>query len=525
MSDAASPLDAVGGRGAASATTRRGLLAGAGTLAAGTLVAPATVAARLLPDPTAVRPRRPLARGGRFPQGVMAGQPDTRGITLWTQLQEPELRGALELEVARDPGFARVVHRQRVPVRANAAGTASARVEGAPLRPHEQYWYRFATADRNSPVGRFRTLPPADSATPVRIGFWSCQMYFMGYFTGQAALADEDLDLVVCLGDYVYDTYLDLTRREPRPAGGSGAARTLPEYRAKYAVYRSDADLRRMHANHAFLPVWDDHEVANDYDADGVDGVGGAAFAARRAAGYRAWLEHMPVEHRPGTAPRVFRRARVGGLLDLFLLDARQYARAGGTLLGDAQRRWLLDGLTSSRAAWKLLGNPVMLMDMANTIDGAVIGAPKHSWQAHADERRLVGQTLRARGVDDVVSIAGDAHAFYAGVATTDGGSRGTPFATEVVAGTIAASNLATSALELVAPLTGPLAGGLGLAANPHLVFSNATAHGYAVVEARREELLVQLRAVDTILRPTASVRTLASLRVPRGRVAVERTG
>ncbi|WP_320672875.1 alkaline phosphatase D family protein, partial [Patulibacter defluvii] len=504
--------------------TRRALLAGA-VAGGGALLAPATVAGRLLPDPTAWRPRRPLARGGRFAQGVMSGQPDVRGITLWTQLERPELPGALELEVARDPGFSRVVQRARVPVRANAAGTASARVEGPMLRPHEQYWYRFATADGSSPVGRFRTLPPADSATPVRIGFWSCQMYFMGFFTGQAALAEEDLDLVVCLGDYVYDTYLDLTRREPRPAGGAGSARTLPEYRAKYAVYRSDADLRRMHARHAFVPVWDDHEVANDYDGEGVDGEGGPAFAARRAAAYRAWFEHMPVEQRPGAAPRVHRRLRIGRLLDLFLLDTRQYARPGGTLLGEQQRRWLLEGLTGSRAAWKLLGNPVMLMDMANTIDGAVIGAPKHSWQAHPGERRLVGETLRARGVQDVVSIAGDAHAFYAGTATTEGGSRGIPFATEVVAGTMAASNLATSALELLSPLTGPLAGGLGLAANPHLVFSDAATHGYAVVEARRDELRVALRAVDTILRPTASVRTLASFRVPRGRVAVERVG
>jgi alkaline phosphatase D len=181
------------GSGSDERTRRAFLTSGAALLAAG----PAAVAApRRRREPTAARPAPGLARGGTFPQGVMAGQPAPRAATLWVQHAEVQTPGALELEVAEDPAFARVVHRERVTGDA-ATAIARRRVLTRRLSPGRPYWYRWGTADGSSPVGRFRTLPAPDSADPVRIGVFSCQMFFLGFFTGHAALArEEDLDLV-----------------------------------------------------------------------------------------------------------------------------------------------------------------------------------------------------------------------------------------------------------------------------------------------------------------------------------------
>lgn len=495
--------------------TRRAFLASsAGLLAAG----PGALARRR--DPTAARPAPELARGGEFPQGVMAGQPAPHAATLWVQHANAERPGPLQLEVAADPAFARVVHRERVTPGVTTA-IARRRVLTQRLRPGRPYWYRFATADGSSPVGRFRTLPPADSADPVRIGVFSCQMFFLGYFTGHAALAEEDdLDLVVCLGDYIYETYLDLTRTEPRPDGADGGAETLAEYRAKYAAYRTDPDLRAMHAAHAFLPMWDDHEVANDYS--GTDVAAGQREpdpVRRRQHAYRAWFEAMPLIRARRQRDRTYRRVRIGRHLDLFALDTRQYRVAGQTLLGPAQETWLTEGLTRSQATWKVLGSSVLMMDLNGPGSESITGASAGSWQAFGERRRALGETLLGRGVRDVAAVTGDAHAFYAGTVTTEGDETGRPFATEFCAGTLAASNAGTSAFEGLGPVSAPALAEADRANTPTLAFSNAADHGYAIVEARADALDVTFRAVETIQRPKAAVRDLARFTVARGQV------
>ncbi len=501
-------------------TTRRGIIV-AGAVGAGALLAPGARAA-VRRDPTARAPAL-LARGGAFPQGVMAGQPNLRAITLWTKLARPERPGPLVLELSRDAGFARTLLRQRIAVDPET-GIARARVRSRRLAPGEHYFYRWRTADGSSPVGRFKTLRPADSAEPVRVGVFSCQMFFLGYFNGHTGLAEEDLDLVVCLGDYVYDTYLDLVRTEPKPTGASGTAETLAEYRAKFAAYRSDPQLRAMHAAHSFLPVWDDHEVTNDYDGDaGPAGGRGTSFAERRANAYRAWFEHMPVQRPPRQRDRVYRRVRLGRHLDLFALDARQYRDPAASLLGPAQQEWLTEGLARSRASWKLIGSPVPMFDLNGPGSVDVTGASAGSWQAFPKDRRALGEAVLARGIEDVAVVSGDAHAFYTGTNTTLGGTAGRPFATEFCAGTLAASNSGTSAFESLAPASVPALSAADLRANPHLVHSDPVEHGYAVIEAGSDALEVTYRAVGTIQTEGSPVRNLARFEVPRGTVRVDR--
>ena len=280
-------------------TSRRGFIAAAGGIAVATAVTG--------PDAFAAKPpKRPSLRGGRFAEGVISGDPAPDGITLWTRLADVEGTGTVELEVARDRGFRKVVSRDLVKTSSGVAHSVKARVKG--LKPHEEYFYRFATRGENSPIGRFRTAPPADSNEPVRFAFFSCQDYTFGYFNAHALLAREDVDFVVNLGDYIYaeayyapgDAFAGV-RADP-----IGYSETLEQYRAKYAMYRTEKPLRDMHARFPMISIWDDHEVIDNY-AGGAGPTGGLSpdkryTEARRAAGYRAYFESMPTFGRPRRA-------------------------------------------------------------------------------------------------------------------------------------------------------------------------------------------------------------------------------
>ena len=280
-----------------------------------------------------VRARAQLLQGGSFPLGVSSGFPTTDGAVLWGHVGGLERAGNLELQVARDAAFNDVVVRQiarAAPIRDYCAKRV---VKG--LKPGEQYWYRFATRGGSSPVGRFRTALPADSAEPVRIGFFSCQKWHQGFFTAHQGLAaEEDLDLVVSLGDYVYEepavNRVVAGREDKTGALRDGDVQSLSEYREKYRLYQSDEHLRAMHAAHPVVAIWDDHEAEDDYA--GVN-EGDAlrerriSFEGRKRAGYLSFFEHLPMTRFRDDGFRLYRSLRIGQV-EMFLLDTRQYRDA-----------------------------------------------------------------------------------------------------------------------------------------------------------------------------------------------------
>ena len=169
-------------------------------------------------------------------------------------------------------------------------------------------------------MGRFRTPPPPDSQEPVRIAFFSCQDWQAGYFGAHSAIAREDVDLVVCLGDYIYErNFYEGPRKDTLGANGDGEVQTLDEYRAKYRMYKGDPDLRAMHAAHPYMGIWDDHEVEDNY-AGTLPGEATqqvrVPFLERRGAGYRSFYEYMPfapVRNRPRRGHDLYRQLQVGG--------------------------------------------------------------------------------------------------------------------------------------------------------------------------------------------------------------------
>lgn len=507
--------------------TRRGLLraagaAGASTFLLGGLQPGVTSAARRAA-------REALLPAGTFPTGVASGLPFERGITVWTRVGDVERSGRVRLEIARDPAFARVVHRQDVRAAAVRDHTARARIlRPKALRPGEEYFYRFETGSTQSPVGRFRTARPADSTEPVRIGFFSCQNWRAGYYTGHAGLAQEpDLDLVVSLGDYMYETNGagDVPDRDDRTSTGeNGQCETLADYRAKYRLYRSDLNLQAVHAAHPFVAIWDDHEFENDQEGpkgEGTTAVRRIPYLDRRRNAYLGFFENMPLERIASDRDRIYRKLRLGANADLFLLDTRTYREPDrSTILGAAQKRWLKSGLERSRARWKILGNQVMLMSL-DAPNGN--GLNPDAWDGYEAERSELVQHVIDRRIQDVTVITGDIHTYFAGTVTTTGRSDGAPGMTEFVGGSITSASLDEIGGEGARPITEPVFSAATLL-NPHFAFANFNRHGYAVMECRPGELTVDFRAAESIAIPSSPVRTLARFRVPTGEPRVERT-
>jgi alkaline phosphatase D len=466
-----------------------------------------------------------LTRQAEFPEGVMAGLPRTDGATLWTRVPGG---GPVDLAllVSRRADLARPD--QALPVRTEPGADGTVHVNVTGLQPGEEYHYQFRSAHSASDVGRFRTLRPADSRAPVRIGFFACQAYTEGFYAAHRHLAAEDLDLVVCLGDYVYEASypgvrgLDLNLWP----------QTLHAMRRKYTAYRRDPDLRAMHARHAFVPMWDDHEFRNNYHRGGWSFplvLGDLAALDRLTPhqrrmrwAWRAWFEHMPVPRVPRDPLRTYHKLRLGRTVELFTQDCRQYRDpqpcAGGlspapcpeadaprTMLGERQAAWLLGGLRSSRATWKVLANADMMVGLAVGADGV-----RHStdaWDGYGAERRRILSAAADAG--NVVVVTGDQHESYAAELWDTGFAPGSATGAQANPAGRRRASVEFVVTSVTSANTGDQHGTAAVAAeaakraqlNPHIRYADLSSHGYAVLEAGAEELRFAYRFVDRLTR------------------------
>ena len=338
-----------------------------------------------------------------FTLGVASGYPQADGIVLWTRLAPDALNGggmpnaAVEVawEIAADEGFGSVLRKGVERATPELAHSVHAEIRG--LEPARWYHYRFHAGGATSVTGRFRTAPAADAANDrLRFALASCQQYEQGYFTAYRHMAREDLDLVIHVGDYIYESSWGRTRVRSH---GTPECVTLAEYRNRYALYRSDADLQAAHAAFPWLVTWDDHEVSNDYANDRSQKLDPPAlYLRRRAAAYQAYYEHIPLPAwaRPrGPNARLYGQSGFGQLAQICMLDDRQYRshqvcapeRRGGstvvtagecpqrlspelTLLGTEQERWLHGALDKSTARWNIIAQQTLMAQRTRLKDG-----------------------------------------------------------------------------------------------------------------------------------------------------------
>jgi alkaline phosphatase D len=453
-----------------------------------------------------------------FTLGVASGDPAPDGFVLWTRLLPDSGLGAesveVRWEVAADEKMAQVIRKGTA--QASADEAHSVHVELAGLAPDRWYWYRFIAGGEASPVGRTRTAPaPGVQPARLRFAFASCQQYEQGYYAAHRDIASRAPDLVVFLGDYIYESSWgrDLVRSH-----GAGAPMRLSEYRVRYALYKSDKDLQAAHAAAPWVVTWDDHEVVDDYANDRSRGASGPAFLARRAAAYRAFWEHMPLPRsaKPkGPDAQLFRRIGFGDLATFHVLDDRQYrtyqpcSLDGGsrvvtraecpalgdpqaTLLGWRQEHWLEDGLGASRSCWNVLAQQTRMA--RRSFRQPEPGYWNDGWDGYFAARRRLLDFIAARRPQGPLVIGGDIHAFLVADLRPDFDRPEMPaVATEVVGGSITSQGR-----------TRPLG-----EADPHIRFEDGDHRGYAEAILTRREATIELRTVADIHDPASAVSTL----------------
>jgi alkaline phosphatase D len=539
--------------------TRRQFVVRAGTAAASAILSPSALAAGL----GSARPAA-LARGGRFSEGVMSGEPTPSAITLWTRVADIEGRVGVDLEVATDRSFRHVLAHKRLSTSAAVNHNVKTRITR--LKPHEQYYYRFATATKDGPVGRFRTALPADSLQPVRFAFWSCQDYTHGFYNAHEALSrEDDLDFVVCLGDYIYDESYhtikdgtgvreDKVGRAQQRSGQAGvdyyrAAETLQDYRDKYSLYRSDESLRKVQQRFPTVMVWDDHEVQDNYA--GGEPNGGLPPShhysrKRRASAYRAFFETMP--YSPPKPDRIYRRLAFGSTVELIVMDQRQYRKdqpCGDAVapacadwnqprdfLGRTQMNWVKTRLSASKAAWKVMANEVTIMP-TKVLGGAFFGFD--NWQGYPQEREELLVHIRDQQIKDVVFVTGDIHTFIAGDVRTNMGD-GDTVAVEFVGGSITSAGLGETDLPagngLVIkgndrnPHTDPAVIEALKGINPWVDTADFDHHGYGKVVATKDAFDCEMVRMQTIKKRTTAKLPSTGMhyRVARGQQSIKGT-
>lgn len=466
-----------------------------------------------------------------FTLGVASGYPHATGMVLWTRLltdpahSEDELTAEhvpVLLEIADDEAMTRIVQTRKVHAERQWAHSVHAEIDG--LLPARWYWYRFTVGGHRSAVGRTRTAPhEGDYVARLRAAFACCQHFEQGYFTAYRQMVADDLDLIVHLGDYIYEGSFgdDLVRPIPE-----GTAYTLADYRALHARYRTDPHLQAAHAFCPWLCIWDDHEVENDYIADlSAYHNDRAVILARRAAGYQAYYEHLPLPAamKPVAAGmRIHREVRWGALARFFMLDGRQYRsstacsgppRAGGevirredcaglrdparTYFGAQQRDWLLGRLPEQSPSWNLLAMPTVFANTGLARDG-VQRLYTDSWNAYPVEREQIAAGMSQPAVRNPVVFSGDMHVFFANRVHADESERKPAVATEFTCSSITTRPPSRRYVDAVRDQRG------------NVRYANGDSRGYVRVDLDRHRMVVDMMGVDDIRDPLSTVTRIA---------------
>ncbi len=463
----------------------------------------------------------PYVESALFPHGVASGDPLADAVILWTRVTV-EGGGAADVEwvVATDSELRDVVTSGTFATGPERDFTV--KVDATGLAPATTYFYRFSVGEERSNVGRTRTAPsgPTDR---LRIATVSCASYAHGYFHVYRAIAAEaDIDLVLHLGDYIYE-YASFDSPDP-DANSYGMVRayepqheilTLADYRARYGQYRRDDDLKEAHRQHPFVAIWDDHELANNAFHDGAENHDPATegeWLARRAAAAQAYAEWMPIRDQ-GDPLKIWRSFSYGDLVELVLLDTRIWGRdeqavdgddpivedETRTLLGDDQEAWLGERLRTSTARWKLLAQQVMVGQLPQFLN-------VDQWDGYPAARTRLLDAIEAQGIGDVVVLTGDIHSSWAMDLARD------PDSTDYDPATGAGS----LAVEFVVPaVTSP---GLGLdvgdaleTENPWMKFVDTNRRGFVVLDITADRVQAAYTLFDQIEDPVDATPSFAA--------------
>src|SRR5574343_451536 len=476
-----------------------------------------------------------------FALGVASGQPRPDGVVLWTRLLFSALDAAHQTraqtvvcEVFADEALRQPVRQWQIETDARRGHSVHVVTSG--LQPATFYWYRFVCGSAVSPVGRTRTSPREnDKVALLRIAQASCQHFEQGFYVAHREMAQRELDFVLFLGDYIYES--SNPRYQLRPHLG-GVPQTLDEYRARHAQYKGDADLRACHAAHHWVMTWDDHEVVNDYANDlDRDHSDPAVFLRRRAAAYQAYFEHMPLRMGPDPqAPhqmRIHDRMAWGQLADVWTLDCRQYRdhpacpdpnRGGArvvvgcdalqdarrSMLGSAQEAWLMQGLADSPRRWKLIAQSTQ-MSSSGVATPLGRSSFNDAWDGYPMARERLLSGMVDMKLQNALVLGGDVHMNVAAnlrVRPNDGQSP--VVASEIVTTSISSRGMGESMLAAIRDN------------NPDIRHARSDERGYTLLEVRADGVSVAFRATPHPVQSDSVLRDQARFEVVAGRAGVQ---
>ena len=471
-----------------------------------------------------------------FTLGVASGDPDSRGMVIWTKLAPnpldpdggmPPTAVKVRWQVAEDQAMKKIV----------ASGTTvaapqlghSVHVEVKGLKADRWYWYRFIAGQAESPLGRTRTLPVATSMPQrLKFAFTSCQNYEQGLFTAYQQMMRDDVDLVFHLGDYIYEY----------ESGRNGKVRThlgpeiasLADYRVRHSQYRSDPLLHQMHANAPWFVTWDDHEFDNNCadDVSEEKGVDPVVYLQRRANAYQAYYEMMPLRRRSlpkGPHLQLYRQASFGRLAHFMVLDERQYRSdqpngdgknplneaaldPSQSLLGAKQRNWLYRSLRQSESKWNVMAQQVMMGMVGFPTDGEPSVYSMDQWPGYAAERMSLVRFLKERQVSNPVVLTGDIHSNWVNELRVDDRK-----VDEAVVATEFVGTSLSSGGNGTVKATGHEA---LLAENPCIKFHNRE-RGYVCCTVTPTSWTSDYMVIDDVLKPGGKVTKRASFVVEAG--------
>lgn len=461
-----------------------------------------------------------------FALGVASGEPAADGFVIWTRLAPsplnldgfggmPDQPVTVEWQVANDEYFSDVVASgSTTAVRASAH---SVHVEVTGLPAGRVYWYRFRANNHTSQVGRTRTAPAVGTSPALTMLFASCAHYASGYYTAYRRMAEENPDLILHLGDYIYESgATDIRAHLP-----AKEITTLADYRVRHAQYRNDVDLQAAHQVAPWVVVWDDHEVENNY-ANLVRGDSSPTgdFRARREAAYKAYYEHMPL--RSAQLPsaenlQLYRRLRWGSLATFHMLDTRQYRmdQACGdgsqecpaaddparTITGATQESWLLAGLGQRLATWDLIGQQVFFAQRLNNDAGA---RSMDAWDGYTANRKRIQDGWQTRGNTSTVVLTGDVHKHWAANIMNNYTSQDKIIGTELVTTSITSGGDGNATDDGTA------------SRNPHVKF-NKNQRGYVRTRTTPTQMTVDFRVLDKVTTRDYPIKTAKTYVVQAG--------
>ena len=476
--------------------------------------------------PTAAAPR---LRRNPFRLGVASGDPRPGSVVIWTRLATHPLaadgRGGMprrtyhvRYQVATDPGFRQVIRDSTAPAGPDWGHSVRAVITG--LAAGREYWYRWRLHGHVSAVGRTVTAPgPTLMPAQLRIAQMCCSNYAAGYFTACRRAAEDQPDLVIHLGDYIYENG---PRADDTRLVAGDKCRTLADFRLRYAQTRTDPDIRAAQAAAPWLVTADDHEVENNYFGSDP----GPALRTLMANAYRAWFENQPVRRfcRPQDHTiRMHRSIAWGALANLHLLDTRQHkdARVCGpvgdceegadpsrSMLGEQQTAWLADGLAQSPHRWDVLAQQ-LFFGRRFVDDGIDYGYMADTWDGYRYNQQQVvdmcGPSDAGPGPRNAVVLTGDTHAAWLSDVKADWDDPGSA----TVATEIGCTSISSGRDGYDSDGTHPF-----MAENPHIRWHN-NLRGYCLLTIRPDELAVDYRVLDSVVTRGAPVWTRAGFVIP----------